>query len=181
MNKLLLLRFVMGFVMGLFYAPVPADAAKEWGLIGEEIVRFDGKVVDVLCELTGNCPDNCGGGARQLGLIDGSGKLIPVFKNAVPFAGAAAELIDFCGKTVTADGLFSTNRDITIFSLQFVREAPDGKWRKSNRFLRKWAKTHGVEVNSNTAKAWFRNDPRVKALIDREGKLGLGPGVLPAQ
>ncbi len=179
MKKLLPLGLVMGFVMGLNSAP--ADAAQGWGLIGEKIVRFDAKVVDVLCELTGNCPDNCGGGARQLGLIDGSGKLIPVFKNVVPFAGAAAELIDFCGKTVTADGLFSTNRDITIFSLQFVREAPGGKWRKSNRFLRKWAKTNGVEVNSNTAKAWFRNDPRVKALIDREGKLGLGPGVLPAQ
>ena len=97
------------------------------------------------------------------------------------FAGASAELIDFCGKTVTADGLFSTNRDITIFSLQFVREAPDGKWRKGNRFLRRWAETNGVEVNSNFAKAWFRNDPRVKALIAAQGKLGLGPGVLPAE
>ena len=135
----------------------------------------------MLCELTGDCPDNCGAGSRQLGLIDGSGKLIPVFKNVVPFAGAAAELIDFCGKTVTADGLFSTNSEITIFSLQFVREAPDGKWRKGNRFLRKWAKTNGVEVDSNIAKSWFRNDPRVKALIAKEGKLGLGPGVLPAE
>ena len=97
------------------------------------------------------------------------------------FAGASAELIDFCGKTVTADGLFSTNRDITIFSLQFVREAPDGKWRKGNRFLRRWAEINGVEVNSNFAKAWFRNDPRVKALIAAQGKLGLGPGVLPAE
>ena len=177
MKKLLLLSFLMG----LIYAPVPADAAQGWGLTGEEIVRFDATVVDVLCELTGNCPDNCGGGSRQLGLVDGSGKLIPVFKNAVPFAGAAVELLDFCGKAVTADGLFSTNREITIFSLQFIREAAGGKWRKSNRFLRKWAETNGVEVNGNAAKAWFRNDPRVKALIEREGKLGLGPGVLPAE
>ncbi len=173
--------FLSAFIAALIYGPPPATAAQGWGLIGEEIVRFDAKVVDVLCELTGDCPDNCGGGKRQLGLIDANGKLIPVFKDAVPFAGAAAELIDFCGKTVTADGLFSTNRETTIFSLQFVREAPDGKWRKSNRFLRKWAKTNGVEVNSNAAKAWFRNDPRVKALIAREGKLGLGPGVLPAE
>ena len=36
-------------------------------------------------------------------------------------------------------------------------------------------------ANSNAAKAWFRNDPRVKALLAKEGKLGLGPGVLPAE
>lgn len=168
-------------IAALTYAPVPANAAQEWGLIGEKIVRFDAKVVDVLCELTGDCPDNCGSGKRQLGLIDAEGKLILVFKNAVPFAGAAVELVDFCGKTVTADGLFSTHRETTIFSLQFVREAPDGKWRKANRFLPKWARTNGVEANSNAAKAWYRNDPRVKALLAKEGKLGLGPGVLPAE
>lgn len=177
MKKLLL----MAFIAALAHAPVPADAAQGWGLVGEEIVRFDAKVVDVLCELTGDCPSNCGAGSRQLGLIDAEGKLYPVFKNVVPFAGATAELIDFCGKTVTADGLLSNNRGVTIFSLQFVREAPDGTWRKANRFLPKWAKTNGVAIDSNAAKAWFRNDPRVKALIAAQGKLGLGPGVLPAE
>ena len=177
MKKILL----VGFAAALLYAPQPSHAAQSWGLIGEEIVRFDAQVVDLLCELTGDCPENCGGGKRQLGLVNGSGKLIPVFKNAVPFAGAVVELLDFCGKTVTADGLFSTNRGTTIFSLQFVREAPDGKWRKGNRFLGKWAETNGVEVNSNAAKTWFRNDPRIKALIAKDGKLGLGPGVLPAE
>ena len=177
MKKLLL----VGFAAALLYAPLPSNAAQKWGLIGEKVVRFDARVVDLLCELTGDCPENCGGGKRQLGLIDASGKLSPVFKNVVPFAGAAAELLDFCGKTVTADGLMSTNRGATIFSLQFVREAPDGTWRKSNRFLRKWATTNGVEADSKAAKAWFRNDPRVKALIAKEGKLGLGPGILPAE
>ena len=177
MKKILL----VGFAAALLYAPQPSHAAQSWGLIGEEIVRFDAQVVDLLCELTGDCPENCGGGKRQLGLVNGSGKLIPVFKNAVPFAGAVVELLDFCGKTVTADGLFSTNRGTTIFSLQFIREAPSGKWHKGNRFLRKWAETNGVEVNSNAAKTWFRNDPRIKALIAKDGKLGLGPGVLPAE
>jgi hypothetical protein len=159
-------RFLLlGVFATLIYAPVAANAAQPWGLNDEEIVRFDATVVDLLCELTGDCPENCGDGKRQLGLIDGSGKLIPVFKNVVAFAGAAAELIGFCGKTVTADGLFSTNRGTTIFSLQFVREAPDGKWRKANRFLIKWAEDNGVVVDSNAAKTWFRNDPRVKALI----------------
>ena len=118
MKKLLL----VGFAAALLYAPLPSNAAQKWGLIGEKVVRFDARVVDLLCELTGDCPENCGGGKRQLGLIDASGKLFPVFKNVVPFAGAAAELLDFCGKTVTADGLMSTNRGATIFSLQFVRE-----------------------------------------------------------
>ena len=177
MKKLLL----TALIAALFTLPSTSDAAQGWGLINEEIVRFDAKVVDVLCELTGNCPDNCGGGKRQLGLIDASGKLIPVFKNAVAFAGGAAELIDFCGKTVTADGLFTTNRETTIFALQFIREAPDGKWRKANRFLNRWAETNGVAVNSNMAKSWFRNDPRVKALIAAQGKIGLGPGVLPVE
>ncbi len=39
-------------------------AAEEWGLPDEEVVRFEAKVVDIACELTGDCPANCGGGAR---------------------------------------------------------------------------------------------------------------------
>ena len=45
-----------------------AFAAKEWGIDGEEVVRADATVVDLLCEVTGNCADNCGDGKRQLGL-----------------------------------------------------------------------------------------------------------------
>lgn len=173
--------FIPAFAAVLLFSPIPADAAQGWGLIGEEIVRFDAKVVDLLCELTGDCPENCGGGQRQLGLLDASGKLYPVFKDVVPFAGAATELVGFCGKTVTADGLFSTNRNTTIFSLQFVREAPDGKWQKANRFLAQWAKDNGVKVKSKAARSWFRNDPRIKALIAQDGVIGLGPGVLPKE
>ena len=69
-----------------------AMAAEEWGLPDEKISRFEAKVVDVLCELTGDCPNNCGDGSRQLGLIDGSGKLILPLKNNVAFAGAVDEL-----------------------------------------------------------------------------------------
>ena len=46
-----------------------ASAADEWGIEFEEKVRFEAKVVDILCELSGNCPANCGGGKRQLGLL----------------------------------------------------------------------------------------------------------------
>jgi hypothetical protein len=158
----------------LLLAPA-AKAAESWGLPGEKVVRFDAKVVDVLCELTGDCPDDCGAGKRQLGLLNGAGKLILPLKNQVPFAGVADELIDFCGKMVTADGLMVTNRGYTFMALQFVREAPDGKWRRANRFTPKWAARNGVAADSKQAKQWFRNDPRVKDLIARQGRLGLGP------
>lgn len=45
--------------------------AKSWNLLGEEKARFTAKVVDLLCELGGDCADNCGEGRRQLGLLPG--------------------------------------------------------------------------------------------------------------
>ena len=152
-----------------------ALAANSWGLPGEEIQRFEAKVVDILCELTGDCPAQCGGGKRQLGLLKDDGVLVLPAKNQVPFAGAAAELIDFCGKKVIADGLMVTNRGTTFYALQFVKEAPDGKWRRANRFADKWATANGVDPAGKKKNSWFRHDPRVKDLIARQGKLGLGP------
>ena len=156
-------------------AAAPARAAEEWGLPEEEVARFEAKVVDVLCELSGDCPAGCGAGKRQLGLVTDTGALVLPVKNFTPFSGAAAELIDFCGKRVVADGLFTTNRGVRIFALQFVKEAPDGKWRRANRFLPKWAEANGFQPNGPEAKQWFRHDPRVKAVIERDGVLGLGP------
>ena len=151
-----------------------ARAANSWGVTNEEIVRFDAKVVDILCELTGDCPADCGAGKRQLGLVDGQGKLILVAKNQTPFSGAAVELAPFCGKVVTADGLFTEHRDVRLFAIQFVREAPDGEWRGANRFVNDWAKRNNVSADSAQAKQWFRNDPNVKRAIERDGLLGLG-------
>lgn len=158
---------------GLIGAPA-AWAAEEWGLPEEETARFEAKVVDMLCELSGDCPANCGGGKRQLGLIDAQGKLILPLKNATPFSGASAELIDFCGKRVIADGLFTTNNGYKVFALQFVREAPSGKWRRANRFLPKWAMRNGLPADSPKTRRWFANDPRVKKLIGEHGVFGLG-------
>ncbi len=151
-----------------------ARAADSWGLPGEEIVRFEAKVVDLLCELTGDCPAQCGAGKRQLGLLKDDGILVLPLKNQAFFAGAADELIDFCAKRVVADGLMVTNRGYTIFALQFVKEAPDGKWRRADRFLRKWAKRNGLDPKDKKVKRWFESDPQVNALIARDGKLGLG-------
>ncbi len=151
-----------------------AVAAESWGLPGEEKTRFEAKVVDALCELGGDCPAACGGGKRQLGLLTDEGALILPLKNVVPFAGAAGELAEFCGKRVTADGLFSTNRGVRVFALQFVREAEGGKWRRANRWIDGWAAESGVAPDSAEAKQWFRNDRQVKKLIRKDGKLGTG-------
>ncbi len=156
-------------------AAAPGWAAEEWGLPEEEVARFEAKVVDVLCELSGDCPAGCGAGKRQLGLVTDAGTLVLPVKNFTPFSGAAAELIDFCGKRVVADGLFTTNRGVKIFALQFVRQAPDGKWRRANRFLPRWAEANGFRPGGPEAKQWFRHDPRIKAVIERDGVLGLGP------
>lgn len=151
-----------------------AHAAGSWGLPNEEAARFEAKVVDLLCELTGDCPADCGAGKRQLGLLKDDGKIVLPIKNSAPFAGTADELIDFCGKRVQADGLLSTNRGYTFFALKFVREFPDGEWRGANRFVPKWAAANGIDPKSKAAAQWFRNDPRVKKLIKENGKLGIG-------
>ena len=151
-----------------------ALAAESWGLPEEEETRFEAMVVDTLCELTGDCPDKCGGGMRQLSLLTDEGELILPIKNTIAFAGTVIELLEYCGKRVIADGLFSTNRGVKMFALQFVREAPDGKWRRANRFLNLWAEANGVDPKSNAAQQWFRNDPTVITIIERDGKLGTG-------
>ena len=149
------------------------EAADSWGLPGEKIVRFEAKVVDIACELTGNCPANCGAGKRQLGLLTDEGRLVLPTKNQLPFAGAAWELVEFCQKRVVADGLFVNNRGHEIFALQFVKPV-DGKWQKANRFAGKWLKEVGLPAGSPKANAWFRNDPAIDGLIKSDGKLGLG-------
>jgi hypothetical protein len=166
--------FCAMLLVGLAMSTGAARAAESWGLPGEETVRFEAKVVDLLCELTGDCPADCGAGRRQLGLLRDDGSLVLPLKNQVIFAGAAAELIDFCAQRVVADGLMATNRGHSVFALQFVKAATDGKWRRANRFLPKWAAENGVGPKSATAKRWFENDPRVQDLIARDGKLGLG-------
>ena len=160
--------------IGLLFSSAAARPAEGWGLPGEEEVRFEAKVVDLLCEVTGDCPADCGAGKRQLGLLKDDGQLVLPLKNQAIFAGVADELIGFCAQRVIADGLMVTNRGHSFFALQFVKLLPDGKWRRANRFLPIWAEGNGVDAKSATAKRWFENDPRVKDLIARDGKLGLG-------
>ncbi|MCP4249804.1 MAG: hypothetical protein GY778_22405, partial [bacterium] len=80
-----------------------ARAADEWGIEYEEKARFEARVVDILCELSGDCPAGCGGGKRQLGLLKDDGVLILPAKNQDIFAGAAHDLLPYCGKRIVVD------------------------------------------------------------------------------
>lgn len=171
MRKLLILS---ASVVALFAGPV--QAAEEWGIDFEKATRVDGKVVDLLCEVTGNCKPKCGNGKRQLGLLMADGRLVPVVKNFEPFAGATAELIQFCNKQVTLDGLMIEDPQMPMFAVQFKKPQPDGKWSRANWFGKEWSKAHGGKPSGQ----WFRNDPRVKKIIKERGVFGI-PGLKPEE
>ena len=152
--------------------------AKEWGLAGEEKARFTAKVVDVLCELGGDCAANCGDNRRQLGLLrEADGALVYVLKNRqAAFTGAATDLYPFCGKEVEVDGVTVQNEDIPnapkLYMVQLIREQGAEKWTKTSRWTKEWNK-----ANPDLKKVkgpWFRKDPRVTEAIEADGYLGLG-------
>ena len=164
MKRMILVAALLGL------AAQAAPAAEKWGIDGEKTARFEAKVVDVLCVITGDCPKDCGAGKRQLGLLTDDGKLYPAVKNFEPFAGAAVELKPFCGRRVLADGLIIESPKARLFALQFVKPLPDGKWRRANRFGMDWARRNP----GKDAGEWYRHDPLVKKIIEKDGKLGLG-------
>ena len=148
--------------------------AKPWNLNGEEKARFTAKVVDVLCELTGDCADNCGDGRRQLGLVrDADGALMIVMKNGQPvFSGAVADLLPYCNQAVEVDGLLvGEGLPAKLYQVQRIRAA-DGEWAKTNRFTKDWNKAYPEQAKLKGP--WFRKDPRVTSRIEAEGYLGLG-------
>ncbi|MCC0067922.1 MAG: hypothetical protein H6896_13190 [Rhodovulum sp.] len=156
------------------------SAAKSWGLLGEEMARFEAQVVDVLCELGGDCPEDCGGGARQLGLLrSADGVLVMPMKNGQPvFSGAVADLLPYCGETVEVDGLLVGEPEATpakFFQIQTIRRPGEPEARPANRFTEAWA-TANPEAAAEGGE-WFRADPDVRARIEAEGYLGLGPEV----
>ncbi len=153
---------------------LPVTAATEWGIEYEKKARVEVKVVDLLCEVTGNCAPKCGNGKRQLGLLFDDGKLVPVVKNFEPFAGATNDLIKYCNKRIVADGLMISNPKMPMFALQFSRLATDGKWGRANQFGKDWSKANGGKKSNQ----WFRDDERVKAIIKARGVFGI-PGLKP--
>ncbi|WP_102110065.1 hypothetical protein [Oceaniglobus roseus] len=150
--------------------------AKSWNLYAEKPARFEAKVVDVLCELTGDCPADCGGGARQLGLVRAAdGVLVFPTKNNEPaFSGAVVELLPFCGAEVEVDGLLIEDPDIgatNVYQVQLIRKPGETDWVKANRWTKVWAETHPDAAGPGP---WFRRDPRVNAKIAETGYFGLG-------
>jgi hypothetical protein len=150
--------------------------ASSWNLYAEQPAKFEAKVVDILCEIAGDCPDNCGAGKRQLGLVrSADNALIYPNKNNQPiFTGAAVELLPFCGQEVEVDGLMLVDADIglkNIYQLQLIRKKGDADWTKANRWTTEW---DAANPDAKGDGPWFRRDPRVLAKINAEGYFGLG-------
>lgn len=150
--------------------------AKSWNLFAEIPATFEATVVDLLCEVAGNCVENCGDGRRQLGLLrSADNMLIYPNKNAQSsFNGATADLLPFCGQVVEVDGLILDDPDLgatNIYLLQTIRLAGEPEWQKANQWTKVWAENH---PGADGKGPWFRRDPRVLAEIAREGYFGLG-------
>lgn len=150
--------------------------ARTWNLAFEAPARFEATVVDILCELTGDCPDNCGDGTRQLGLVRSvDGVLVFPNKNGQPaFTGAVQELLPYCGQDVEVDGLMIEDDyvgAVNIYLVQMIRALDEEEFTRANRWTTVWAENHPDAAGSGP---WFRRDPRVLAEIAEEGYFGLG-------
>ncbi len=151
--------------------------AKSWNLAGEQKALFSGKVVDLLCELSGaDCPKNCGDGKRNLGIVrSADNKLIAVLKNRqAAFNGATEDLLPYCNKRVDVDGLMIGEDEIVsakFYMIQLIRVSGETKWNKANLWTKRWAQKN---PDAKGKGAWFRRDPRVKKQLAAKGHFGLG-------
>lgn len=154
--------------------------AKSWGLLGEELARFEGTVIDALCVLTGDCPSDCGAGARQMGVLRlEDNQFVFATKNGQPvFTGANVDLAPYCGHTVEIDGLLVGDSDVTpglagakLLQVQTIQVLGEETVHKANRWTEDWAARH-PDVGGEGP--WFGRDPGVAAQIEAHGRLGLG-------
>ena len=151
--------------------------ANSWNLVGEQKARFSAKVVDILCELSGDCPEDCGAGARQLGIVrSADNALIPVLKNGQPlFNGAIPDLLPYCNQAVDVDGLILSDETIKsgpLYQIQLIRREGETEWAKTDLWTKAWAEDH-PEFADKTGE-WFRHDPAVQKQIAADGYFGLG-------
>lgn len=176
-GKLLTGFGVLASVVCVVLLAMPArdlQAADSWGLNHETVTEIEAKVVDIACELTKDCPEQCGDGKRQLGLLTSDGKLRLAAKSATNFAGAALDLKPYCGKTVFADGLLIEHPAMTIFMVQNLRTSKSDKLVATHAFRKWWTEKHGK------SKQWFRDDPTIKEIIAADGVFGI-KGLKPAE
>ncbi len=174
-----MIRFATAFA--LIAAPLAAQdfsensEARSWNLYAEVPALFEAKVVDVMCELTGDCPANCGDGDRQLGLLRAAdGVLTMATKNNQPaFTGAVVDLLPYCNQDVTVDGMLIEDEDFPVRNIYLVQriKAGDGDWAKASEFTKVWA---AENPDAKGKGPWFRRDPRILAEIEKDGYLGLG-------
>lgn len=150
--------------------------ASTFGLSGEQKATFSGKVVDILCELSGDCPENCGDGKRNLGIVrDADNALVMVSKNAqFEFNGGTDDLLPYCNKAVDVDGLLigeDPGVKAKVYMLQLIRHKGETEWSKAERWGEAWKKRN---PGADGEGPWYRRDRRVTKQIDKEGYLGLG-------
>ena len=152
------------------------STAKPWNLYAETPAMFDAKVVDITCEITGDCPADCGAGARQLGLLRSvDGVLVYPNKNAqAAFSGAAQELLPYCGQDVQVDGLMLVDPEIganNIYLVQKIRAAGATDWVEAKQWTKDWAAANPDAAGEGP---WYSRDPRILAEIATDGYFGLG-------
>jgi len=178
------MKKTLAMIAALVAAPVSLTAqdfsegskAKSWNLFGEVPAKFEAKVVDILCELSGDCPNNCGDGNRQLGLVRSADNVLvyPNKNSQTGFQGATADLLPHCAQTIEVDGMLIEDPDLgaqNVYLLQLIKPAGSDEWIKANTWSKRWAEKHPEAKGKGP---WFRRDPRVKAEIEREGYFGLG-------
>jgi len=169
--KLFLPIGIVAALLTLAGCATPAGSISSWPVTNAEKSEFSGEVVDVLCELGGNCADNCGEGKRQLAIKNDDIGTVLVSKNLNNYSGAADELWQYCGQIVDINGLFTDHKGVRFFQVQNVR-APGGQWQKATRYLQAWAERSGK--SASLAGNWEEHDDRVQSIIERDGRLGLG-------
>lgn len=168
------LRSLVLAVALLPIAAFPAAAAQKWGIDGEMIAQFEAKVVDMLCELSGDCPEACGEGTRQLGLLRDDGRLLLAVKSNTIFAGATLDLLPFCGDRVEVDGLVISHPAMVIYMVQRLRAPSASDWIRATAFAEDWQ----ARNEQPDAKRWFRRDPMANEVIGIFGKIGR-PDLMP--
>jgi len=186
--KVMIAAVATTVLASLMIAPALAEAdfsegskAKLWNVFGVEKARFEAKVTDTVCALTGDCPVDCGAGLRQMALIRvADDALLVVSKNTqAAFTGASVDLAPYCGQSVTVDGLLVGDPEITpglgakVYQVQSVTVA-GAKPAKANRWTRDWARKN---PDAKGKGPWFRRDPRIIGRIEAQGYFGLGPEV----
>lgn len=150
--------------------------ARSWNLAWEEPARFEATVVDMLCEVTGDCANECATG-RQLGLLRAADGVLtyPNKNNQGIFTGAAVDLAPFCGMDVEVDGLMIEDDYVgatNVYLVQMIRTQGDAEWTVASGWTAAWEAANPEAAAMDGR--WYRNDPRILALLAEDGYLGTG-------